>query len=113
MAELEELPPLRRAVHLFICLFIYSLIQRDAPKLRTCFKARRRRKSVWQLQGKAPSSSLSSGWLGFHGRQMGQGFAPPTLRVPSWSAFVHHRHGSLDLTQKPQLDTQRSPVLTD
>lgn len=90
--------PLRRAVHLFICLFIYSLIQRDAPKLWICFEGAAAAEECLAASGKAPSSSLSSDWLGFH-RCLGQGFAPPTLRVPSWSVCVHHRHGSLDFAE--------------
>lgn len=66
--------PLCWAVHLFICLFIYSLIQRDASKLWNCFKAAAAAVAVEECLAaleNAPSSSLSSGWLGLN-RHLGQ-----------------------------------------
>lgn len=98
--------PLRWAVHLFICLFIYSLIQRSAHKLRICFKARRR-KSVWQLRKMLPVlHCLPVGWV--FTDIWGQGFALPTLFVPSYSVFAHLRHAFLDL----KLCRNHSPVFT-
>lgn len=66
--------PLRWAVHLFICLFIYSLIQRDAPKLWICVKeaAAAAEECLAALEN-APSSSLSSGWLALN-QHLGQDF---------------------------------------
>lgn len=69
--------PLRWAVHLFICLFIYSLIQRDAKKLWSCFKAAAAAGAAAEeclaALANAPTPSLSSGWLRLK-RHLGQDF---------------------------------------
>lgn len=82
---------LRWAVHLFICLFIYSLIQRDAQKNSGfVLRRRRRRKSVWQLWQMLPLlHCLLLGWL--WNRHLGQDFTLPALVVPSYSVFVRKR----------------------